>query len=328
MRGVTIGIVSAPVSPPEVIIRTTSGAMTYWGIYSGIYPGLIGVGGSFDPSTLGSNGTLSNLNHTVTFSNTSSVLGPLPPLSYYWPNSNIAWEFLVNTDYDIQLGYFAVDGNPYIPDGSSQVYGHYYQRNGQIYGPLGTSTGASYTTGDIIGVVYSPDTTSIDFYKNGIYQGQTTRYSDAGSILASCVSTAPPPPPRPSGPEWWGNEGQTLRYYIYNGVYGVGPMLFYKKDVTRDSGGSGDVLTSTANTNSTPPVVNWLPNGSDPQPAVSISNLPTGEWTIDTSGQTPSYPSGGGVLQILGPGNQILTLVIVWDTNNYWNLQFNQMGAA
>ena len=38
MRGVTIGIVSAPVSPPEVIIRTTSGAMTYWGIYSGISP--------------------------------------------------------------------------------------------------------------------------------------------------------------------------------------------------------------------------------------------------------------------------------------------------
>ena len=326
MRGVTIGIVSAPVSPPEVIVRTTSGTMTYWGTYNGLYASLLAVGGAFDPSTLGSNGTLSNSNLTVTFSGTSSVLGS-DALPFYW-ESNIAWEFQVNTDYDIQLGYFAEEGPAYNPNGASQGWGHFYQRNGTISGPMGTLTAAPYTTGDIIGVVFNFDAYTIDFYKNGVYQGQTAIQNNAGSTLVSCVSTAPPPTPRPPGPEWWGQTVQSSYYNSYNGTYGSGPILFYKKDVTRTPGSYGTVLTEADNTNSTPPTVNWLPNGSDPQPVISISNLPTGEWAVSVSNQSESYPSGGGILQILGPGNQILTILITWDTNDYWNLGYNQLGAA
>jgi len=188
LKGIKIGVSAAP---PEVNLRTTSGTMTYWSVYNAA-ASPTAVGGNFDPTTVGTNGTLSNSNFTFTFSGESSVLGSYPVAPWA---SNFAWEFLVNTDYNIQLGYFAYEGAAYNPNGSSQARGSYYQSNGNIFGPGGNSgPGASYTTGDIIGVVFKISGNRIEFYKNGTYQGYALSQNNLGSVLVSGVATSPAPP--------------------------------------------------------------------------------------------------------------------------------------
>jgi hypothetical protein len=52
-------------------------------------------------------------------------------------------------------------------------YGYYFNGNKYISGAI-SAYGASYTTGDIIGVAYDADTGSLTFYKNGVSQGVAT----------------------------------------------------------------------------------------------------------------------------------------------------------
>lgn len=111
---------------------------------------------------MGINGTLSNSDLTVEFSDVSSVFGTSV-------GDVTAWEFLVGSSYNLVLGYWAsglgsnsadLDG----PDGGNNSQ-HAYFNNGD----LGSYTGGfssgypTYTVGDIIGVVNTFD--DIVFYK-------------------------------------------------------------------------------------------------------------------------------------------------------------------
>ena len=68
----------------------------------------------------------------------------------------------------------------------------YYQNNGNKYvlddGSAGLSYGASYTTGDIIGIAYNADDNEITFYKNNVSQGTITSIPD--NTYAPSVSSA------------------------------------------------------------------------------------------------------------------------------------------
>ena len=56
-----------------------------------------------------------------------------------------------------------------------QVYTAYYGGNGYKYTQSGsTAYGASWTTGDVIGVAYDADNNTMTFYKNGVSQGVIT----------------------------------------------------------------------------------------------------------------------------------------------------------
>jgi hypothetical protein len=60
--------------------------------------------------------------------------------------------------------------NSYVGDATDQ-YG-YFAINGSKYNnSAGVAYGATYTTGDIIGVAYDADAGSLTFYKNGTSQG-------------------------------------------------------------------------------------------------------------------------------------------------------------
>jgi len=66
--------------------------------------------------------------------------------------------------------------------------GYCYADNGQKYtNNSGTSYGATYTQGDVIGVAYDADAGTVVFYKNGVSQGTAyTGITGAKTIAASC----------------------------------------------------------------------------------------------------------------------------------------------
>jgi hypothetical protein len=70
--------------------------------------------------------------------------------------------------------------------------GYCYADNGQKYtNNSGTSYGATYTQGDVIGVAYDADAGTVVFYKNGVSQGTAyTGITGAKTIAASCYKDA------------------------------------------------------------------------------------------------------------------------------------------
>jgi hypothetical protein len=167
-RGVRIE--EAVVPPPPnigVTIRTTSGTMTYWSQYVSAYPGISGLTGTFDSAQKGSNITLSGLDYIASFSNSDeAVLGT----QEYSTTPNYAWEFLIQVPYNIAVGSWdqgyagPFDGNTF----AGGPFAAYYQNNGNIVTYAGTVLGATYTYGDIIGIV--TDGSNLAFFKNGVFQ--------------------------------------------------------------------------------------------------------------------------------------------------------------
>ena len=113
-----------------------------------------------------SGGALSNGNLTQTNSsacNTNGTLGMVDG-KYYWEVKMVSASGGV-----IGIG----DGTAKLGTALSdldKIYG--YSPNGNKYeNTTGTSYGATYTTGDIIGVAFDADTRELEFYKNGVSQG-------------------------------------------------------------------------------------------------------------------------------------------------------------
>jgi len=89
----------------------------------------------------------------------------------------------------MRLGYFANGGPSFDPEsgdgGFSGSFSVWYDSDGTIHGYLPETSAASYTIGDIIGVVYDLDAGNFYFYKNGAYQGTTGSPNNNGWIMAT-----------------------------------------------------------------------------------------------------------------------------------------------
>ena len=112
-----------------------------------------------------STSTISDANLTVTW----AVAGGEQPASFALSSGKWYWE-------QTQSGTTAAPGiilETATPSASSISQGyHYYGNNGQFYtGTSGVAYGATFTTGDIIGVALDLDTNQITFYKNNVSQG-------------------------------------------------------------------------------------------------------------------------------------------------------------
>jgi hypothetical protein len=73
------------------------------------------------------------------------------------------------------------------PDGVDSIA--YYSDGRRFINGSGTSYGASFTTGDIIGVALDLDSNEITFYKNGVSQGAIS-YTFSGNFILPAVSDA------------------------------------------------------------------------------------------------------------------------------------------
>ena len=89
------------------------------------------------------------------------------------PDGKWYWEITIGTFTTLaaQIGIFRTDAT-FAVDPAANANGYIYSSNGQIYNNgSGSSYGASYTTGDTIGVAFDATTGTLSFYKNGTSQG-------------------------------------------------------------------------------------------------------------------------------------------------------------
>jgi len=97
--------------------------------------------------------------------------------------ANVTWIGVCNN-----LNYYALGtwASAFVRD-----YGYSYASNGKSYStstPSGTTYGASYTSGDVIGLAIDADAGTITFYKNGTSQGTAfTGMSYTGGYAIGCT---------------------------------------------------------------------------------------------------------------------------------------------
>ena len=81
------------------------------------------------------------------------------------------WTFNAGTNSDIGIASYKAGLGLYL--GQDQYGYMYYNATGEKYNnSTGVSYGATYTTGDIIGIAFDADAGSLTFYKNGTSQGE------------------------------------------------------------------------------------------------------------------------------------------------------------
>lgn len=144
---------------------------------------------TWNPSDKGASSTLSNGNLTNT--TTSGGFGSVRSIASMAANSGkYFWEVSVDT-----VGAAAVVS---IGDGVASVAGslnvagfwNYTSTAGnfQIGGSVSSAYGASFTSGDVIGVSYNSYTGDVHFYKNGVDQGLAITLTPAsGPYFAACA---------------------------------------------------------------------------------------------------------------------------------------------
>lgn len=133
---------------------------------------------------LGTVGTLSNGNLDGTTGSTiNHRRGTFGVTSGKW-----YWEFTANSASDLMFGVVRetasfTNASTGYPGGDGNGWG-YYQNSGTKYNGLGAvAYGASYTTGDIIGVALDADAGTLTFYKNGVSQGQAFNNLTSGPFF-------------------------------------------------------------------------------------------------------------------------------------------------
>jgi len=84
------------------------------------------------------------------------------------------WEISSSTSTSVMVGLgntsMTIDGATYPGDDYHSV-GYFSSNGNKFYANIGTSYGAVYGVGDVIGVTFDADTGSLTFYKNGVSQG-------------------------------------------------------------------------------------------------------------------------------------------------------------
>ena len=106
---------------------------------------------------------------TPTGFGSSAATFAIPPNTgkYYWETrigTVVAGAMIGLCDVD------KIDGNTDYPGRDTYSYG-YYSSGDKYNSGTGAAYGASFTTGDIIGIAYDSDTLDLTYYKNGVSQG-------------------------------------------------------------------------------------------------------------------------------------------------------------
>jgi len=130
---------------------------------------------TFDPNLENTGGTLSEGNLKVVSSADTFIANKSFNSGKWYA------EFTMGSTTNGYIAVFGTDEiNPNMGGGWGQSGAIAYKQNGQQYSlakggsSVSASYGASYTTNDIIGVEVDVDGNTIEFYKNGVSQGQTT----------------------------------------------------------------------------------------------------------------------------------------------------------
>ena len=116
----------------------------------------------------------------------------------------------------------------------------YYSINGQKYNGSGTSYGATFTNGDLIGVALDMDNGTISFYKNGVSQGQAYSGLTGRTLTPTIQSTA-------RALTATANFGQ--RPWAYDAPFGFKPLCttLLPQPIVQKSSTAMDVVTYTGN---------------------------------------------------------------------------------
>jgi hypothetical protein len=149
---------------------------------------------TWDPNNKGNTVTLSNNNLTATILGSDTSSNIFANVS----NSTGKWYWEVKCDStNGALPMVGIICDTFDPNStcywlSTKGYG-YYGANGNIYtgsNGYGSTYGASYTVGDVIGVALDLDNRTIAFYKNGVSQGVAVSSLPSGTIYPalSCGS--------------------------------------------------------------------------------------------------------------------------------------------
>lgn len=145
------------------------------------------MGTSWNPNRKGTSVTLSNDNMTATITGRDTVFattGKTTGKYYFEVIQNSGSPFL-------SVGI----GDETAPTNAVWTYqkaGIYYGNEGRLYGftsnsTSGTTYGSTFTVGDVIGVAFDVDAKTIEFFKNGVSQGQITHLL-TGTQFYACIS--------------------------------------------------------------------------------------------------------------------------------------------
>ncbi|RJE90661.1 hypothetical protein D3P07_00690 [Paenibacillus sp. 1011MAR3C5] len=139
---------------------------------------------NWNPNKKGANVTLSNGNITATISGREGVFATSGKTTgkYY---------FEVIHDSGPRILSIGI-ANEIAPTNATWVFqqsGVYYGNEGRLYGFTGSSTsgtpyGSTFTVGDVIGVAFDVDAKTIEYFKNGVSQGQITHLLTGSQFYA------------------------------------------------------------------------------------------------------------------------------------------------
>jgi len=132
--------------------------------------------------------TFSNANLTVA---TASGSGGIVFSSMAMSAGKYYWEITLSSGTSSDIGIFKTDATLSSSYLLEQAFGYSYVNNGQKFNNnTGTAYGASYTTGDIIGVAFDADNGTLTFYKNGSSQGTAFTSLTNGPYSAAFADTS------------------------------------------------------------------------------------------------------------------------------------------
>lgn len=190
MQSVHIGPPAAviPVFPTGINVVTTLGSMMYEAAYLTAFPAITATGGTFDPTQTGTAGTLSAGNTNVVFSAIGATRSTIS-----FTDAPKVWEFQIGSAQFYKLGFSGAFGGPPFNkndgnggDGGGAAGQTWCSSAGTkvSYGVAGTQTCPTFTTGDVIGIVFNSH--ALNFFKNGVAYS-TTGLTDVGTgyIFAS-----------------------------------------------------------------------------------------------------------------------------------------------
>lgn len=178
---------------PSFRLLSALGNMTYAAVYAAAQPGVVGIGGTWNPANAGDNAVLTEGNALATFpaSAIGSCVGTVAhnpnPIPACWEieivgigSGGCAGEYLGNL--------FLFDRNAYAGGRfNSGVNISFYQTNGIVYNFEDVET--PLIVGDVLGIVVS-DPQTIQYFLNGVLVN--TQAWGGTSAIPMCASGAAP----------------------------------------------------------------------------------------------------------------------------------------
>lgn len=189
MRNVTIGQVIAPPAPIPSFTMRTGGDCIYLTDYESYWSINSSFSDTFDSGQIPPSATLDSP-LIVNFTSVGTVIGNT--VTDGDSGGSSAWEFTIGDLPGMAvIGYFP-NGSTFTPasafGGSTSTVSVYTSDGEYRYGLNLPHPAESWTTGDVIGIVYEGYSGNVGFFKNGIYQAAISRDNNLGRVIAGIVT--------------------------------------------------------------------------------------------------------------------------------------------